>query len=169
MCAAAVPFDDAGVDSEPCFRDRRSVRLPHEEPEEIVPPSADHVEAVFRLLARTVPAAAACGSTGARLPVVASIDSTPSATYDEPARRVRRLRAATTKTRRRALWVELPDVLAEALKGEPAALARTATPEGRSLCPARDRRPPPHGDLARLQRRLVCRCSGPHGLRHRRI
>ena len=50
MCAAAV-LDDAGVDPNP-FRHRR-VRLPHEEPEEIVPPSADHVEAVFRLLART--------------------------------------------------------------------------------------------------------------------
>ena len=46
----AAVLEEAGVDPNPA-RDRR-VRLPHEEPTEIDPPTTDHVETVYRLLAR---------------------------------------------------------------------------------------------------------------------
>ena len=91
-------LDDAGV-AENVARSKH-VRLPREEPEEINPPSADHLEAVYRLL-----------PSKHRLPMlwldwsgarVSSVDRTLVGDYDEPRRRVR-LRAATTKTRK-ALW-----------------------------------------------------------------
>jgi len=41
-------LDEARIDPNPARSDR--VRLPHEDKEEIDPPSADHVEAIFRLL-----------------------------------------------------------------------------------------------------------------------
>src|SRR5262249_40994187 len=46
--AGAMTLDHAGVNPNPA-RDR-SIKLPREEPEEVNPPSAAHVEAVFRLL-----------------------------------------------------------------------------------------------------------------------
>ncbi len=46
--AGAMALDHAGVTPNPA-RDR-TIKLPREEPEEINPPSADHVEAVYRLL-----------------------------------------------------------------------------------------------------------------------
>ena len=49
--------------------------------------------------------------SGAR---VATVDKTLIGDYDEPRRRVR-LSASTTKSRR-ALWVDLPDVLADAIE-----------------------------------------------------
>src|SRR5205823_1221142 len=107
---AAAVLEDAGITPNP-FRDRR-VRLPHEEHEELEPPEASHVEAVCRLL-----------PTAYRLPLlwldwsgarVASVGLTKVGDYDEQERRLR-LRAATTKTRR-ALWVDLPDVLADAIE-----------------------------------------------------
>ncbi|HSS06320.1 MAG TPA: hypothetical protein VLK83_04195, partial [Rhodanobacteraceae bacterium] len=45
-----------------------------------------------------------------------SVDALRIADYDEPRRRVR-LRASVSKTRR-ALWVELPDELAETIEAE---------------------------------------------------
>jgi hypothetical protein len=102
-------LDDAGVD--PNLARARRIRLPHEEPEEIVPPTADHVEAVFRLLScpYRLPFPWLDWS-GARL---ASVDLTLVGDY-EAGRRVR-LRAATTKTRR-ALWVDLHPVLVNAIE-----------------------------------------------------
>src|SRR5262249_6913883 len=45
----AAVLDYAGVDPNPA-RDRQRIRLPHEEREELVPPTAAHVETVCRLL-----------------------------------------------------------------------------------------------------------------------
>jgi hypothetical protein len=103
-------LDHAGVRPNPA-RDRVIVKLPKEEPEEINPPSAEHVAAVYRLL-----------PSRHQLPLrfldwsgvgVAAIDLTLVSDYDEPRSRIR-LRAATTKSRR-ALWIQLPDVLHEAI------------------------------------------------------
>ena len=99
--------------------------------------------------------------SGAR---VSSVDLTLVSDYDEPRRRVR-LRAATTKSRR-ALWIELPDVLADA-------------PE-RQLGPREDRNPSSRlfagsgSDALRTSIAKACRAAGvplfsPHDLRHRRI
>ena len=84
--------------------------------------------------------------------------------YDERDRRVR-LRASTTKTRA-ALWVELPDVLANAFEA--------------SLPPREDRDgaaplfPGVSADRLRTAIARACRAAGvpvfsPHDLRHRRI
>jgi hypothetical protein len=104
-------FDHAQLTPNPA-RDKVAVKLPREEPEEPNPPSADHVEAVHRLL-----------PSKHRLPLlfldwsgvrVSAIDRVLIADYDEPRRRVR-LPAKITKTRR-ALWVELHPALADALE-----------------------------------------------------
>jgi hypothetical protein len=92
----AMVIDDAGVSPNPA-RDKH-VRLPREEPEEINPPTAPHLESVFRLLpSRHRLAFLFLDWSGAR---VSAVDLTLVSDYDEPRRRVR-LRAATTKTRKR--------------------------------------------------------------------
>jgi integrase len=156
----AAVLDDNGVSPNPA-RDKR-VRLPHEEPEDMNPPTADHVDAVFRLM-----------PSAYRLPLlwldwsgsrVGSIDSLQIGDYDEPARRVR-LRASTTKTRR-GLWVQLPDVLADALAA--------------TLPPREDRRSEARlfdgvtSDRLRTAIARACRAAAipvfsPHDLRHRKI
>ena len=88
------------------------MKLPREEREEPDPPTAEHVETVYRLL----PSVHRIGFlfldwSGAR---VAAIDKTVIGDYDEHRQRVR-LRAATTKSRR-ALWIDLHPVLAEAIE-----------------------------------------------------
>ena len=99
--------------------------------------------------------------SGARL---GSVEGVRVGDYDEPRRRVR-LRASTTKTRA-ALWVVLPDVLAEAIEA--------------TLPPREDRDPdvalfPSVGaDRLRIAIARACKASGvpvfsPHDLRHRRI
>jgi hypothetical protein len=128
------------------------VRLPYEELEEINPPTAAHVEAVYRLL---VPAYRLpllwLDWSGAR---VASIDTLRVGDYDERDRRIR-LRASTTKTRQ-ALWVELPDVLADALEA--------------SLAPREDRDadarlfPGVSGDRLRTAIARACKASGVPGV-----
>jgi integrase len=161
VTALAMALDFAGVSPNPA-RDRVQVRLPREEPEEINPPSAEHVEGVFRLM-----------PSKHRLPLlwldwsgarVSSIDSTLVGDYDESRRRVR-LRAATTKTRR-GLWVELHPVLADALEAR--------------LGPREDRDPEARlfagsgADALRTSIAKACKGAGiplfsPHDLRHRRI
>jgi integrase len=156
----AAVLEDAGRDPNPA-RDKR-IRLPHEETLEIVPPTSEHVEAVYRLLARAY-----------RLPLlwldwsgarVASVEGVLVGDYDEQARRVR-LRASTTKTRT-ALWVELPDVLADAIEA--------------TMPPREDRDadaplfPGATADRLRTAIARACKASGvpvfsPHDLRHRRI
>ena len=73
-----------------------------EEPREIVPPLATHVAAAYRLPLLWL------DWSGAR---VASVELLTVGDYEERDRRIR-LRASTTKTRR-ALWVDLPDALAD--------------------------------------------------------
>jgi integrase len=161
VTAAAMVFDHAGVQPNPA-RDRVAVKLPREEIVEPSPPTAEALEAVYRLLPprHRLPFLFLDWS-GAR---VAAIDSTLVGDYDEGRRRVR-LRAATTKTRK-ALWVELPPVLADALET--------------SLGPREDRDPearlfaPSGADALRTSIAKACKALGvplfsPHDLRHRRI
>jgi integrase len=157
----AAVLDYEGVTPNPC-RDKQRIRLPHEEHEEINPPTAQHVETVFRTLAPAY-----------RLPLlwldwsgarVASVELVRVGDYDEPQRRIR-LRASTTKTRQ-ALWVELPDPLADAIEA--------------TLPPREDRDPDaplfPGVTADRLRTAIgrACRASAipmfsPHSMRHRRI
>jgi integrase len=106
----AAVLEEEGIDPNPA-RSKR-IRLPHAELVELEPPTSEHVEAVVRLLpcSYRLPLLWLDWS-GARL---GSIEAVRVDDYDEPRRRVR-LRAATTKARA-ALWVELPDVLADALE-----------------------------------------------------
>jgi integrase len=138
------------------------VRLPYEESDELEPPTAEHVEAVYQ----TIPAVHRLPLlwldwSGAR---VASVDTTLIGDYDEPRRRVR-LRRSTTKSRR-ALWVDLPDVLAETIEA--------------TLPPREDRDPEARlfagsgSDALRTSIAKACKALAiplwsPHDLRHRRI
>jgi integrase len=156
----AIVLDDAGVEPNPARAKR--LRFPYAETIEPEPPTSDQVEAVFRLLAPAYRLPLLwLDWSGARL---ASVEHLRVGDYDEPARRVR-LRAATTKTRR-ALWVELPDVLAEAIEA--------------TLAPREDRDsdarlfPGVSGDRLRTAIVRACKAAGvpafsPHDLRHRRI
>jgi integrase len=156
----AMILDDAGVSPNPA-RDKH-VRLPREEPEEINPPTAAHLEAVYRLLpSKHRLAFLFLDWSGSR---VSAIDQTLVSDYDEPRRRVR-LRAATTKTRK-ALWIDLHPTLADALEGH--------------LGPREDRNPEARlfagsgADALRTSIAKACRAAGvplfsPHDLRHRRI
>ncbi len=156
----AAVLEEAGVDPNPA-RDRR-IRLPHEEPTDIEPPTTEHVETVYRLLASAY-----------RLPLlwldwsgarVASVETILVGDYDEQARRVR-LRAATTKTRT-ALWVDLPDPLADAIEAKlpPREDRDTAAPLFQGVS----------ADRLRTAIARACKAAGipafsPHDLRHRRI
>jgi integrase len=157
---AAAVLDESGIDPNPA-RDKR-IRLPYEEREELMPPEATHVEAVFALMpsAYRLPLLWLDWS-GAR---VASIEMLQIGDYDETQRRVR-LRRSTTKTRQ-PLWVDLPDTLADAI--EATLLAREdRDPQARLF-------PDVSADRLRTAIGRACRASGiplwsPHDLRHRRI
>jgi integrase len=157
----AMALDYAGLEPNPA-RDKRRVRLPREETEELQPPSTDHVEAVFRTMPRKHRFALLwLDWSGAR---VGSIDGVLVSDFDEPRRRVR-VRKSISKTRR-ALWVELHPALAEELE--------------RRLGPREDR-----DQLGRLfadsgsdalRTSIAKACAAlqiplfsPHDLRHRRI
>jgi integrase len=156
----AMVLDHAGIDPNPA-RDKR-VKLPREEQEEPDPPTADHVEAVYRLLpSKHRLAFLFLDWSGAR---VAAIDKTVIGDYDEQRQRVR-LRAATTKTRK-ALWIDLPPVLADAIEA--------------TLPPREDRDPDARlfaasgADALRTAIAKACRAAAiptfsPHDLRHRRL
>lgn len=139
------------------------VKLPREEPEEPNPPPASHVAAVARLLGYSHRLALSfLDYSGAR---VGALDTVLTSDYDERDRRIR-LRAATTKTRR-ALWIDLPDVLADAIEEQ--------------LGPREDRDPTQRlfagvesSDAFRTALGRACKAAGvphfhPHDLRHRRI
>lgn len=157
----ACVFDFAEVEPNP-VRDKLRVRLPRGEVREPEPPSAEQVEAVYLLLpSKHRLALLWLDWSGAR---VSTIDRVKVGDYDEPRRRVR-LRAAASKTGR-ALWVDLPDVLAEAIEG--------------TLPPREDRDPDARlfassgADSIRTSIAKACRAAGvplwsPHDLRHRRI
>lgn len=161
VTAVAMVMDSAGITPNPA-RNRLAVKLPREEPEEPNPPTAAHVEAVYRLLPskHRLPLLFLDWS-GAR---VGAIDHMLVGDYDEPRRRVR-LRAATTKTRR-ALWIELHPGLADAIEA--------------TLGPRDDRRlgarlfPNSGADALRTAIAKACKAAGvplwsPHDLRHRRV
>jgi integrase len=162
-------FDHAEVNPNPA-RDKR-VRLPREDAEEMNPPTAEHVATVFRQLpAKHRLAYLFLDWSGAR---VSAIDTTLVSDYDRKRRRVR-LRAATTKTRR-ALWIELHPVLADALE---ATLPSMRSTEGLHLVGDRD--PDARlfaesgADALRTSIAKACRAKdvplfSPHDLRHRRI
>jgi integrase len=161
VTALSMVFDHAGIAPNPA-RDRVVVKLPREEPEEPNPPTADQVETIYRLIpSKHRLALLFLDWSGAR---VSAIDRTLVGDYDETRRRVR-LRAATTKTRK-ALWVEVHPVIAEALEAQ--------------LGPRDDRDPeaplfPDSGaDALRTSIAKACRAAAiplwsPHDLRHRRI
>lgn len=161
LTTLAMALEFAGIEPNPA-RDRMTVKLPRAEPEEPTPPTAEHVAAVARLLPRKHRLALLwLDWSGAR---VASVEKTLVGDYDERRRRVR-LRAATTKTRR-ALWVDLPADLADALEHELGAR------EDRDLTAPLF----PGVTDARLRTAIMraCRAAGvphfsPHDLRHRRI
>jgi integrase len=161
LTALAMVFDYAGISPNPA-RDRLAVKLPREEPEEPNPPSAEHLEAVYRLLASKHRLAFLfLDWSGAR---VSAIDSTLAGDYDEGRRRLR-LRAATTKTRR-ALWIELPPVLAETIE------ATIGPREDRDLGARLFQGS--GADALRTAIAKACKAEGvplfsPHDLRHRRI
>jgi integrase len=162
-------LDYAEVKPNPA-RDKR-VRLPRQDAEEINPPTAEHVEAVFRLLSEKHRLAFLfLDWSGAR---VSAIDKTLVSDYDHKRRRVR-LRSATTKTRR-ALWIELHPVLADAIE---ATLPATRSAGGLHLVGERDvdvRLFAESGaDALRTSIAKACRTKdiplfSPHDLRHRRI
>jgi integrase len=161
VTAIAMVLDHAGVSPNPA-REKDNVRLPREEPEEIIPPTASDLAAVFHLLpSKHRVASLFLDWSGAR---VAAIDHVLVGDYDESRRRVR-LRAATTKTRK-ALWIDLHPALADALE------ARLGPREDRRLDDRLFRES--GADALRTAIAKACRALGvalfsPHDLRHRRI
>ena len=151
----AAVLDECGRDPNPARS--KSIRLPHEEHEEISPPAASHVEAVFERVddVYRLPLLLLDWS-GAR---VSSIYEARVGDYDRINRRIR-LRASTTKSRS-ALWIELPDVLATAIEGSLGNDVDGPIFEG-------------NANALRTAIGRACRDAGvplfsPHDLRHRRI
>jgi integrase len=95
---------------------------------------------------------------------VSAIDLTLVGDYDEPRQRVR-LRTATTKTRR-ALWIDLPPVVADAIEAT-LPHRRFRDPDARLFADS-------GADALRTSIAKACKAAGvplwsPHDLRHRRI
>jgi integrase len=156
----AMILDHARIQPNPA-RDKTTVRLPREERRHVAPPTAEHVEAVVRLLpARYRLAAVVLDASGMR---VGELERLTWGDVDEPRGRWR-VSAAVAKTGR-ARWVEVPPVLFEAVC---ALVAREdRVPE----------RPVFQGfgaDRFRTALTRACTAAGvptfsPHDLRHRRI
>lgn len=156
----AQALDHAGLDPNPA-RDRRRVKLPHEDRPEVQPPSGDHVLAVLPAMAvRYRLPLLILEATGMR---IGELGALTWGDVDERAGRWRVSRA-TAKTRR-GRWVAVPTDLFAAV------LAR---------CPREDRDPaaPVLSDFGidrfRTDLARACRATGtpafsPHDLRHRRI
>jgi integrase len=156
----ALVLDHAGVAPNPA-RDRLRVRLPREERAEIQPPTAEHVEAVVRLLPRRyrLPAVV-LDASGMR---VGELEALTWGDVDEPRGRWR-VSATVSKTGR-ARWVPVPPELFQAVAQLVAREDRT--PERRVF----------QGFGAdRFRTALTRACTAaavphfsPHDLRHRRI
>lgn len=160
VTALSMVFDHAGVTPNPA-RDRVRVKLPREQRPEITPPSAQHVEAVHRLLASDY-----------RLPLlvldasgmrVGELEQLTWGDVDEQRGRWR-VSQAVSKTRQ-GRWVSVPPVLFAAVS---------------ELCPRDDRHPDRRvfenvtADRLRMAIQRACIAAGvpvfsPHDLRHRRI
>jgi integrase len=156
----AMILDYAQMQPNPA-RDKLTVKLPREERQHVQPPTAEHVEAVVRLLPKSyrLPTLV-LDASGCR---VGELERLTWGDVDEPRRRWR-VSAAVSKTGR-ARWVHVPDVLFEAVM---ALVARDdRVPE----------RPVFQGfgaDRYRTALRRACTAAGvpnfsPHGLRHRRV
>ena len=158
--ALAMVLDHVGVAPNPA-RDRR-VRLPLEEPDEVEPPIAEHVEAVgWRLAPHYLLGMLVLDATGAR---IGEVQAARVGDLDEN-RKAWLVRAKVAKTRR-ARSVELPDDLFRAV------VERLPTHEDRDpdapLFSIRS------ADNLRMAVGRACRDAGvpswsPHDLRHRRI
>lgn len=154
----AMIFDHARVTPNPA-RDRLTVKLPREERRQVQPPTADHVEAVVRLLpARYRLATLVLDATGMR---VGELEALTWGDVDEPRGR---WRIATSKTGR-PRWVTPPSFLLEHVL---------------ELCARDDRHPDRRvfehvtGDRLRTALARACTAAGvpafsPHDLRHRRV
>jgi len=156
----AMVLDHAGVSPNPA-RDRVRVRLPREDRPEIQPPSAEHVEAVHRLLAPAyrLPLLV-LDATGMR---VGELEALTWGDVDEFRGRWRVSR--TVAKTGRARWVNVPPLLFAAVL---------------DLCPRDDRNPDRRvfegvtADRLRTAISRACTAAGapvfsPHDLRHRRI
>jgi integrase len=154
----AMALDHARLQPNPA-RDRLTVKLPREERRHVEPPTAEHVEAVIRLLPRRyrLPLLV-LDATGMR---IGELETLLWGDIDEPRSR---WRIATSKTGR-PRWVAPPPLLLDAVL---------------ALCPRDDR----HSDRRvfenvtseRLRTALTRACTAagvpafsPHDLRHRRV
>ncbi len=160
VTALAQVLDFAGISPNPA-RDRVQVRLPREERSELEPPTAEHVEAVVRLLAPSsrLPVLV-LDATGLR---VSEVERLQWGDIDEQNKRWR-ISRAVEKTRR-GRWVPVPDDLFAAVL---------------ALRPREDRDPSARvfadatADRLRVAIGRACKAAGvpsfsPHDLRQRRI
>jgi integrase len=156
----AMVFDHAGVTPNPA-RDRIRVKLPREDRPEITPPTAEHVEAVHRLLAPAyrLPLLV-LDATGMR---VGELEALTWGDVDEPRGRWR-VSQAVAKTGR-ARWVPVPPELFQAVT---ALVAREDRASERRVFQGVT------ADRLRTAIGRACKAAGvpsfsPHDLRHRRI
>jgi integrase len=156
----AMVLDHGRIQPNPA-RDKLTVKLPREERRELAPPTAEHVEAVVRLLpTRYRLPALVLEATGMR---IGELEALTWGDIDEPRQRWR-VSGAVAKTGR-ARWVPVPDVLFDVVTG----------------LVARDDRTPERpvfqgfgGDRFRTALTRACTAAGvphfsPHDLRHRRV
>lgn len=159
LLAGAMILDHAGVSPNP-FRDKK-VKLPREAKTEIVPPTADHVQAVHDVLpSRYRLPLLVLDATGMRL---GELEGLTWGDVDEQRGRWR-VSQAVSKTNR-ARWVQVPPVVFEAVCGLVAREDRT--PKRRVFQGF-------GGDRFRTAVTRACTAAGvpafsPHDLRHRRI
>jgi integrase len=159
--ATAMALDHAGRHLDNPARDKRFVKLPHEEEEEINPPLAEHVLAALRLMpSRYRLPLLVLDDTGMR---ISELETLEWRDIDEPRGRWR-IRKTASKTNR-ARWVTPSPAIFQAVV---------------DLCPREDRQPASQvldrfsGDAFRTQLSRVCKAAAipafsPHDLRHRRI
>ena len=156
----AMILDHAHVQPNPA-RDKQTVRMPREERRHVEPPSAEHVEAVVRLLpSRYRLPTLVLDATGMR---VGELERLTWGDVDEPRRRWR-VSAAVSKTGR-PRWIAPPTFLLELVL---------------ELCPRDDRHAERRvfdwftSDRFRTALTRACTAAGvpsfsPHDLRHRRV
>jgi integrase len=156
----AMVLDHGGIQPNPA-RDKLIVKMPREERRELHPPTAEHVEAVVRILPRQyrLPALV-LDATGMR---IGELEALTWGDVDEPRQRWR-VSGAVAKTGR-ARWVPVPPELFEAVT---------------RLVPREDRVPERPvfqgfgGDRFRTAITRACTAASvpafsPHDLRHRRV
>jgi integrase len=156
----AMVLDHARVQPNPA-RDKLTVKMPREERRELHPPTAEHVEAVVRLLpTRYRLPALVLEASGMR---IGELEGLTWGDVDEPRQRLR-VSGAVSKTGR-ARWVPMPDVLFQAVT---ALVAREDRVSERPVFQGFG------SDRFRTAIQRACTASGvpsfsPHDLRHRRV